>query len=70
MPLCLSGDGNDTYSTAVETTLPELYSSINECIESVVLAHSHISAGIVTCAALTNDDVACDALLATENLNT
>ena len=69
MPLCLSGDGNDTYSTAVEATFPELYGSINESIESVVLAHSNVSAGIVTCAALANDDVACYALLTSENLD-
>jgi len=69
MPLCLSSDGNHTDSTAVETTFPELYDSINESIERVVLAHSNVSAGIVTCAALANDNVACHALLTTKNLD-
>ena len=69
MPLCLSGDGNDTYSTAVEATLPELYGSINESIESVVLAHSNVSAGIVTSTTLTNDNVASNALFTTKNLD-
>ena len=68
-PLCLSSR-NNTYSTAVETTLLELYGSVHESIERVVLAHANVCARIVTCAALTNDDVACHALLATENLNT
>ena len=68
-PLCLSRR-NNTYSTAVETTLPELYRSVNESIKRVVFAHTNVSSGIVTCAALTDDDIACDALLATENLNT
>ena len=69
MPLCLSGDGNHTDSTAVETTFPELYGSIYESIEGVVLTHSNISAWIVTCTALANDDVACYALLTSENLD-
>ena len=68
-PLCLSRR-NNTNSTAVETTFLELYGSINQSIKRVVFAHTNVSSGIVTCAALTNDDVACHALLATENLNT
>ena len=69
MPLCLSGYGNNTYSTAVEATLPELYGSIYESIERVVLTHSNVCAGIVASAALANDDVACHALLTSENLD-
>ncbi len=69
MPLCLSC-GYDTYSAAVKATFLELYCAVNEGIECVVLTHSYVSAGVVTCAALTYDDVACNALLATENFNT
>ena len=69
MPLCLSSDRNYTDSTTVEATFPELYGSVNESIESVVLAHSNVSAGIVTCATLTNDNVASNALFTTKNLD-
>ena len=69
MPLCLSSNGNHTDSTAVETTFPELYGTIYECIEGVVLTHSNISAGIVTSTALANDDVACNTLFSAEDLD-
>ena len=69
MPLCLSSDRNYTYSTAVETTFPELYGSVNKSIERVVLTHSNVCAGIVTSTALTNDDVTSDALFTTKNLD-
>ena len=69
VPLCLSSDGHHTYSTTVETTFLELYGSVHESIEGVVLTHSNVSARIVTCAALTNDDVACNALLSAKNLD-
>ena len=68
-PLCLSSYGYHTHSTTVETTFPELYGTIHESIESVVLAHSNVCAGIVTCTALANDDVACYALFTSENLD-
>ena len=47
----------------------ELNSTINQSIQRVVLTHSHIVACVVLRATLTNDDVACYALLTTENLN-
>ena len=68
-PLCLSSDGYHTHSTAVETTFPELYGTIYESIESVVLAHSNVCAGVVTSTTLANDDVACYALFTSENLD-
>ena len=47
----------------------ELYSTIAESIERIVLTHSHVVACIVLRATLANDNVTCNNLLATENLN-
>ena len=47
----------------------ELYRSVNECIEGVVLTHTNIVTGVVLRATLANNNVACNNLLATENLN-
>ena len=69
MPLCFSSDGYYTYSTTVEATFLELYSTVNESIQGVVLTHSNVSAGVVTSTALANDNVACDTLFTAENLD-
>ena len=47
----------------------ELYSTINECEQGVILTDGHVVAGIVLRTALANDDVACETLLTAENLN-
>ena len=47
----------------------ELNRSIDECIQRIILTDSNVIARIVLCSALANDDVACDTLLATEDLN-
>ena len=50
-------------------TAVEFHLTVSEGIQRVVLAHTYIFTRIVNCAALTNDDVACDASLTTPNLN-
>jgi len=40
----------------------EYYYSIDECEECVVLAHAYVKSGVVYCATLALDDVACLAL--------
>lgn len=55
---------------AVTIATVEGYDAISQCIESVILAHADVGAGIVHSATLTHDDVAGDALLTAPNLNT
>ena len=66
--LCLCG--HHTHGAAVEATFLELYGAVYQCIERVVLALCHVQAGIVTCATLAYDDVACDAFLTAPDFNT
>ena len=54
--------------TAV-AALGEEDGAVNKSVESVVLAHAYVEAGVVDCAALTLDDVAGLAGLTTENLD-
>ena len=63
----LGGDYAD--ERAVLTALVELHNAVDEGVEGVILTHADILAGIVDGAALTDDDVARDALLTTEDLN-
>ena len=69
MVLCL-GCWDNGNNTLVVLSLVEVNSTVNECIESVVLALSYTSTCEVLIATLANDDVACDNALAAENLNT
>ncbi len=52
------------------TATMEIYGSVYQCVECVVLANTYILARVVLRAALANDDVACNGFLATPNLNT
>ena len=54
----------------VITAFVEVYHTVNESIQGVVLADTHVLTWVVLCAALANDDVAGDTLLATPDLNT
>ena len=49
--------------------LLEFDNAVTQCIQSVILAHTDILAGIVLRAALTNDDVASDSSLSTEKFH-
>ena len=65
---CLLG-GDDADERAVLTAFVELHDAVDEGVEGVILAHADVLAGVVDRAALTDDDVAGDALLTAENLN-
>lgn len=54
----------------IQTTLAECYDTVSQGIQSVVLTYTYILARVVACATLTYDDVTCNALFTTENLNT
>ena len=54
----------------VITAFVEVYHTVNESIQGVVLADTHVLTRVVLGAALANDDVAGDTLLATPDLNT
>jgi hypothetical protein len=47
----------------------ELYRSVNESVERIVLTNANIVAWVVLRTALANNNVACNNFLATENLN-
>lgn len=54
----------------VITAFVEVYHTVNESIQGVVLADTHVLTRVVLGAALANDDVAGDTLLTTPDLNT
>ena len=56
--------------TLVVLSLVEVYSTVNESIEGVILTLCNACTWEVLVATLANDDVACYNLLTTENLNT
>lgn len=60
---------DDRDNALVEACLFEINSAINQGIESIVLANTHVVARIVLSTALTHDNVSCDALLTTPNLD-
>lgn len=62
--------GQNAHRGAIATTSLESHNAIGEGIQRIVLTHSYILTGIVTCTTLANDDVAGNALLTTKNLNT
>lgn len=59
---------NDRYNALVIACLLEIHSAVNQSVQGIVLANTNIIARVVLCTTLANDDVACDALLATPNL--
>ena len=44
--------------------------TVNQSVDCVVFAHTHVLAGVMNCTTLTLDDIACFAILTAENLNT
>lgn len=64
--------GVRSYIDEAASVLPfrENYHAVNQRVDSVVLTHAHILAGVVYSATLTLDNVACLAVLTAENLNT
>lgn len=61
--------GHNHYERTVFAALAELHFTINEGKQRMVLAHTHVSAGVVLGTALTHDDVASYQRLAAENFN-
>ena len=59
--------GQYGYHRTVFAALAELHFTINESEQGVVLAHAHVSAGVVLGAALTHDDIASYQSLAAED---
>lgn len=53
----------------VAASFLEVYYSVYQSKEGIVFANTDIVSGVVLCAALANDNVAGDNLLATPNLN-
>ncbi len=47
----------------------ELYGTVYECVEGIILTNSNVVTRIVLCTTLTNDDVASQTLLTAENLD-
>ena len=68
--MCYLSLRENAHGRAIATTFLEVNDTVSQSIEGIILTHSYVLARIVTSATLTNDDVACDALLATKNLNT
>lgn len=62
--------GHDVDELAAFFACGEDNDAVNQCVDGVILAETYVEAGMMHCAALTLDDVACLAELATENLNT
>ena len=61
---------DDRDNALVILSLVEVYGTVNESVEGIVLALSDTSTWEVLVATLAHDDVACYNLLTTENLNT
>ena len=57
-------------NAALAAVVAEIYDTVSQCVQSVVTAHTHVLSGVVYCASLANQDVACDAVLTAKNLNT
>lgn len=65
----LSFDGKDGDKRLAFFLLLELDNAIAQGIQGVILAHADVLARIVFCAALTNDDVASNSGLSTEEFD-
>ena len=66
--LCL-GDGGHVDEATTVASFSEEHGAIYEGVEGVVLAHTHVQTGVMNCATLTLDDVACFGVLTAENLH-
>ena len=67
--LFLLGSLLDHVDVGVTSAVLELYSAVNQSIQSVVLAHANINAGTMLSSALTADDVTGLGKLTTKNLH-
>ena len=67
--LFLLGSVLDHVDVGVTSAVLELYSTVNQSIQSVVLAHANIHAGTMLSTALTADDVTSLGKLTTKNLH-
>ena len=56
--------------TAAFFTAGEHNCAVNESVDGVILAHAYVETGVMHCAALTFDNVACLGELTAKNLNT
>ena len=65
--LCLYGSDVDELASVL--AFGEENGAVHESVEGVVLADAYVEAGVVDCAALTLEDVACLGELTTKNLN-
>lgn len=65
--LGLSCGDNGNY-TPVTTAFMEVYNTVNQCIQCIILANTDILTGIVTSTALTHDNITGQASLTTPNL--
>ncbi len=61
--------GKDGNEGAILTALMELDDTVNQSIESVILTHTHVLAGVMSRATLANDDIAGNALLTAKDFD-
>jgi hypothetical protein len=66
--LCL-GDGSHVDETTTVLAFSEEDGTVNESVDSVVLAHTHVQTGVVNSATLTFDDVTCFGELTTKDFH-
>ena len=62
--------GDDGDVRFVVVSFPELHDAVDEGEEGMVIAHTHVEAGMMACATLTDDDVACFGVLSAEKFHT
>lgn len=68
LSFCFNFDRNNaSVLTASVITLLEVYYTVYQCVKRMVFAHAYILAWVVNSTALTNNNVACNTVLATEN---
>ena len=60
---------NDRDHALIALALVELNCSVNECVKRIVLTNSYVVTGVVLGTTLANNNVTCDALLTTEDLD-
>jgi hypothetical protein len=66
---CFYNTGYNRYERAVFAALAELHRTVDHSEQGVVFADAYVLAGVVLSATLTNDDVAGDDALTTENFH-
>lgn len=65
--LCFCGGHIDELATIA--AFSEEHCAVDERVEGVVFAHTHVKTGMMYSTALALDDIACLSILTTENLN-